>query len=40
MTHPVALGSGLLRFTAPAKLKLITATPFSGGTVAHVDQPA
>jgi dihydrofolate reductase len=34
--HPVVLGSGQQLFTAPLALEPISATAFSGGTVAHV----
>jgi dihydrofolate reductase len=34
--HPVVLGSGKQLFTAPLAIEPISATAFSGGTVAHV----
>jgi dihydrofolate reductase len=43
LTHPVLLGTGLPLFSAipkPVDLKLVSATPFKSGTVAHVYQPA
>jgi dihydrofolate reductase len=42
LIHPVALGSGLALFGAlskPVDLKLLSATPFGGGAVAHVYRP-
>jgi dihydrofolate reductase len=43
LTHPVALGSGQALFAAlprPLALRLVSATPFTGGAVAHVYRPA
>jgi dihydrofolate reductase len=42
LVHPVALGKGLALFGAlpkPIDLKLVSATPFAGGAVAHVYTP-
>lgn len=42
ITHPVALGNGLPLFSGlprPVALRLVSATPFAGGTVAHVYRP-
>ncbi|MGC5246349.1 dihydrofolate reductase family protein [Gordonia sp. DT219] len=43
LIHPAALGSGLALFAdlgEPADLRLVDATAFSGGVVAHVYRPA
>jgi len=43
VTHPVVLGRGLPLFSAipnPVDLKLVSATQFKSGTIAHVYRPA
>jgi dihydrofolate reductase len=43
LTHPIALGHGLPLFSGLAKpldLKLLSATSFDGGAVAHIYQPS
>jgi dihydrofolate reductase len=43
LVHPVALGKGLPLFSAlpkPLDLKLVSSTPFKGGAIAHIYQPA
>jgi dihydrofolate reductase len=40
LVHPVVLGSGLPMFADPMELRLISATAFDGGAVAHVYRPA
>jgi dihydrofolate reductase len=43
ITHPVALGAGhalFSRLTEPLHLRLVKATPFETGAVAHVYRPA
>jgi dihydrofolate reductase len=40
LVHPVVLGSGLAMFDDPMQLRLVDATAFEGGAVAHVYRPA
>jgi dihydrofolate reductase len=40
LVHPVVLGSGLRMFADPMELRLVSATAFDGGAVAHVYRPA
>ncbi|MFG3255371.1 dihydrofolate reductase family protein [Streptomyces sp. NPDC048172] len=40
IVHPVALGTGLPLFADHLDLTLLSSTPFTGGTAAHVYRPA